>query len=437
MKKVFYLLPLVLLPVLLVAGVFEGLGIKHWGTILPHSVSYRLQNQLYSNYEGQDLVPENRMNMHYCPNHHARLDSMTVDLYNLDFGGWHYAARKGAFSYNTAGMVESFTAYAIDDGDWEAAFKITAEYDSQNRMVLFCSYDSDYEGRRNLEPNTRTHIIYGAGSTFETFYWENHSINGLPYSHSVYQYDAQGRISQEFEYSSADSINWTEYRKIETTYHPQDTLTGAEYISFRSYHYPFMFIIDDDSEALIGKILQVKEYHWQNGSWIMQHKTAFTYDDQPRKISTVEEYYANMQWITDTRELFYYDANSNTDYTVKQDYIGDNNFVNSHRTDYNWETYTANSDLVQGPAIDLRLKAYPVPFANELNIIAESKSSAPLRVGIYNQRGQLVRELDGRPGTNLNWDGRDRSGKACSVGIYFLRASQGSSIATAKIVKLQ
>ena len=427
MKKTLYLLPLLLLPVLLTAGVFQGLGIKHLGSMMPHSVSYRLQNQLFSAYDGENLESEARWNMHYHPNYHTRVDFITIDLYHPEINMWSEAASKVMFSYNAAGMVESTDMYDFYDGVWYLSFKLTAEYDSQNRLVRMCAY-FDESGELL---NSRMHIIYGTGTTFEYFIGDD---NEDDYSRTSFQFDGQGRIIEEYEYSSADSVNWAEEYKRETTYHPQDTSTGADYISFISHNYPMLFLTQSDEFP--GKVLLQTESEWHNYSWWECYRTVYTYDDQLRKTSSEEQYYGD-EWRTDYRDLFYYDANGNPDYVIMQYKDWDADFMNDERIDFTWEAYTASSALVQVPVSDLRLKAYPVPFAGELSILAESKSSAPLMIGVYNQRGQLVRELSGLPGTNLSWDGRDQTGNSCGNGIYFLRASQGSSTATAKIVKLQ
>ena len=433
MKKALYLLPFLLLPALLMAGVFQGTGFKYPGAMMPHSANYRLNNQVLSSYHDSDLVPDTRANMFYNPIYHTRIEAMNLDLYDSGLGEWSDTMMSVIYSYNAAGMVESSAMYAYFGGFKYLGYKHTSEYDSQNRLIRFFAYSEAGGGFRYLQPESRMHIIYGAGTTFEIYNWE--ADQGNPYSKATFQYDAQGRIIEQYSYSSADSVNWVQDGKTETTYHPQDTLTGAEFISYISHDLPVMLITD--FFELPGKKLQELDYTWFNGSWAYQSRILCSYDEQVRKLSFEEQSYTGVDWRPDHRDLFYYDANGNLDYVNTEHYYGEDGFVNEGRIDYTWETYTSNTDLVQGPVSGLSLKAYPVPFAGELNILAESKSAAPLSVGIYNQRGQVVKELSGLAGSNLSWDGRDQSGKACSSGIYFLRATQGSSTATAKIVKLQ
>ncbi|MCB5271491.1 MAG: T9SS type A sorting domain-containing protein [Candidatus Cloacimonetes bacterium] len=439
MRKALYLLPLLLLPMLLAAGVFQDLGFKHLGTVLPFSMAYRLQNETYSHYqEDHSLLPTERTNIHYSQTYPTRIDSVTFnhsDPYGFispDTGA------KLVYFYNAAGMIEATDLYFTPDSVLELSIKSTAEYDSQNRLVRIFLYGAFYDDLGNLEPLLRRHIVYGAGSTFEIYDWvadADEYEDEDPYSRISFLFDAQGRIIQEYEYSSADSVNWVQKTKTETTYHPQDTSTGYDYISFISQYLPSMFL--NRSDEYPGKVQQTTEYEWYNEAWAARSRSLYTYDEQIRKISIDEQQPSGDVWEIDGRDLFYYDSSGNLDFIVMQIRQGGSSCTNTMRIDFAWETYTANSDLLQGPIPDLRIKAYPVPFAGELNIIAESKSSAPLKIGIYNQRGQLLNELSGLPDSNLAWDGRDKSGKACSSGIYFLRATQGSSTATAKIVKLQ
>lgn len=439
MKKALYLLPLLLLPMLLTAGVFQDFGIKHLGIVLPYSTAYRLQNEMYSNYqEDQSLLPTERANMHYSQSYPTRIDSITVNhrdpfgFISPDTGA------KMVYFYNAAGMIESSDLYFTPDSVLELSIKSTAEYDSQNRLVRIFLCEPYYDDLGNLVPLLRRHIVYGAGSTFEIYDWvadADEYEDEDPYSRISFQYDAQGRIIQEYEYSSADSVNWVQEHKTETTYHPQDTSTGYDYISFISQYLPMLVV--NRSNEYPGNLQQTTEYEWYNESWMAHSRSLYTYDEQIRKISIDEQHLSGDVWEIDGRDLYSYDANGNLDSIVMQICQGGSACTNTMRIDFAWETYTANSDLVQGPVPELRIRAYPVPFAGELSILAESKSSAPLWVGIYNQRGQLVRELSGLPGANLSWDGRDKSGKACSSGIYFLRASQGSSTANAKIVRLR
>lgn len=82
-----------------------------------------------------------------------------------------------------------------------------------------------------------------------------------------------------------------------------------------------------------------------------------------------------------------------------------------------------NSDLVTPPPAELR--NYPNPFYGHTIIEFELKFPAAVQIGVYNLRGQKVRGFGyqkyGAGIHNIDWNGTDDQGRACSNGIYFLR----------------
>jgi hypothetical protein len=79
------------------------------------------------------------------------------------------------------------------------------------------------------------------------------------------------------------------------------------------------------------------------------------------------------------------------------------------------------------PALSIS-SGQPNPFRNETSFRIEAKDpSLPLKVEIYNLRGQLVKTVfEGQSPKSVVhvWDGRDDGGNPVSSGIYFIRASQ-------------
>ncbi len=83
----------------------------------------------------------------------------------------------------------------------------------------------------------------------------------------------------------------------------------------------------------------------------------------------------------------------------------------------------------------------PNPFQGETSFRVEVKNNAqPLRVDVYNLRGQLVRTLfsGNSPKSVMHrWDGLDEGGKPVSSGIYLIRASQDGNSAQRRIALIQ
>jgi flagellar hook assembly protein FlgD len=61
-----------------------------------------------------------------------------------------------------------------------------------------------------------------------------------------------------------------------------------------------------------------------------------------------------------------------------------------------------------------------------------------VKLSIYNQRGQLVKQLvsEGKnAGTHtVSWDGRDAKGRKVSSGIYFARLTSDQQISQKKLI---
>ncbi|MGH2570624.1 MAG: FlgD immunoglobulin-like domain containing protein, partial [bacterium] len=69
-----------------------------------------------------------------------------------------------------------------------------------------------------------------------------------------------------------------------------------------------------------------------------------------------------------------------------------------------------------------------------------SDRSVDLAIGVYDLAGRLVRRLhDGPVGsgtTPFAWDGRDSEGRRVAAGMYFVRATGGRQVETAKSVRI-
>lgn len=83
---------------------------------------------------------------------------------------------------------------------------------------------------------------------------------------------------------------------------------------------------------------------------------------------------------------------------------------------------------------------YPNPFGQQVFISLDASGKEPLRLTVYNLRGQKVRNLyDGKPGAgklSLTWDGCDDAGRQTSAGVYFIRVSSPSGSYHRKILRM-
>ncbi|MDD2332018.1 MAG: Omp28-related outer membrane protein [Candidatus Cloacimonetes bacterium] len=96
----------------------------------------------------------------------------------------------------------------------------------------------------------------------------------------------------------------------------------------------------------------------------------------------------------------------------------------------------ANSDEL-APAIS-RVTAFPNPFKSHAHIEVVGKANRPIRLEIYNLKGQLVNVIesntDGQGQATLIWNAFDASGQQVKNGIYLYRTISGEQTVSGKIV---
>ncbi len=90
------------------------------------------------------------------------------------------------------------------------------------------------------------------------------------------------------------------------------------------------------------------------------------------------------------------------------------------------------------PTVTMLEDAYPNPFNPSTMIPYQIKEGGKVRIDIYNTRGQLVRSFEEKHETagryQINWNGRDSSGKELSSGVYLYKMSAKDYNSTKKIV---
>ncbi len=103
--------------------------------------------------------------------------------------------------------------------------------------------------------------------------------------------------------------------------------------------------------------------------------------------------------------------------------------------------YTANDDPAAPPAATALLGNRPNPFKPSTEIGFALKEAAPVRIDIFNLKGQLVRGLLNATVSAgdhaLVWDGLDNSGNQSGSGLYYYRMQSGSFTETRKMLMLK
>ena len=101
----------------------------------------------------------------------------------------------------------------------------------------------------------------------------------------------------------------------------------------------------------------------------------------------------------------------------------------------------ANNDAGSIPLVTELEGNYPNPFNPETTISFSTKEAGPVRVCVFNVKGQLVRELvDGDlPAGNhrVVWNGKDSSNRGVSSGIYMYRMDAPGYSKTLKMMLMK
>ncbi len=104
--------------------------------------------------------------------------------------------------------------------------------------------------------------------------------------------------------------------------------------------------------------------------------------------------------------------------------------------------YLVGNDDNSVPALSTRLEGnYPNPFNPSTTIHYSLKEAGPVRIEIFNLRGQMIRSLVNESKASgshkVMWDGKDKRGNTMSSGIYFFRMEAGKHSETRKMIMMK
>lgn len=110
-------------------------------------------------------------------------------------------------------------------------------------------------------------------------------------------------------------------------------------------------------------------------------------------------------------------------------------------TAYQMGTVATEDLLLIAPESAILHPNYPNPFNPSTTIRFEIAMSSPVKLAIYNTRGQLVKTLldtDMPGGTHdLVWDGKDQQGRSVASGVYFYRMTLPNSVHSRKMLLIK
>ncbi len=126
-------------------------------------------------------------------------------------------------------------------------------------------------------------------------------------------------------------------------------------------------------------------------------------------------------------------------YRVRANYQEDySNFSNIINLDYLVSTDNENNDVTLVTALQ---RNYPNPFNPETNIAYSLAKASPVRLKIFNLKGQLVKTLVNEYQSAGNhktvWNGKNNQNKAVASGMYFIRIETDNYQKTQKAVLMK
>jgi len=100
-----------------------------------------------------------------------------------------------------------------------------------------------------------------------------------------------------------------------------------------------------------------------------------------------------------------------------------------------------NEDPVTPVTVTALKGNFPNPFNPETTINFDIKEKAPVRIDIFNAKGQLIRTLVDETVNmghhQITWNGKDNHGNSVASGVYQYRMQAGTYIATRRMMLMK
>ena len=331
--------------------------------------------------------------------------------------------------------------YNMAVGDNPATSSRIEVYNESNK-VRTLSFMNYYTG---IEIGDRYHYNYLDDGRVESIITRSSYINHSGYEKRIMQYDQFNRKSGELVFTSTDSLQWAETRRVIVYQSGQDYPAGyslrlhnpLDRFGQPGYARSYMYQkLPGVTNAGIVDSLLIQSF--ENGEWIDEFRDYYTITCYPD--GTVSCYVLSFE-IAYLGMMDYHPGELNFSFNSAGEYT-----AQSYSTDdglsppyyqsivYNWETGSVAYDPCHNPEIPLRIIAYPNPFRDRITISTNAKAALPLSVSIYNLRGQKVWHTQSLQ-PELDWDGRDNAGKLTSTGIYIINLKQNDREVNRRILK--
>lgn len=448
MKKLSIILLSLLLPMMVFGAVFglkPIIDLKLDPNILRNTMYVPQAIEAYArDIDETEWHPDISVYYGYLPYHSGRpmLERVDADIYIRlgPFGNFVLSARFEFPEYNASQLCTEFVMKLRDDsGEFVDAAIATIEYDDYDRLTKFehIAVLGDETGgvqRMEIEYLSDNSMLI---NTFEQ------DEDYLEYQKVEIDLDSQDRVQSQTTYVSEDGENWELDNKLTYSYHAQDTSDIEGFIRYLSDNIVIHMFME--YEPLYGMVAELTELDWDGQIWRTTEKHIYDYDADLLRTAKKSYRYEELDdkddssaggWFHYYRNTYVYDSNGNMIEELGEDYH-EGEYYETYNSETSYIPLTDNHDLSTPAISPINVSIYPQPFAGSVSILGESKAGGELKVEVFNLRGQKVRSFNMLSGTTLTWDGKDESGKELPASVYFLRAEQGSTFQTKKLIKLK
>lgn len=404
---------------------------------------FTFQNdEVYYYYEYREDIPS------YLPDYPEVIQSLLVRTRFVDWDGTDTGWVESTLAFNPE-VVYNQTGKQISYHDLIPGERRVEQYNQQGRLVSLSRYDM-------LENTPRyriTEFQYGAyGYPEIIIYGERTEAGFSQFEKFVSQIDANGLKLEETKYVSDDSLTWTPSKKYLLHHSGQmlpESFVMRKYnplFDVRIFYYSYNSLQDCYQSGLYSRAMvdSVQTYEYNEGTWYAEELHYYNYGAYNNLIHIgVNQYDLEYMVYPDYQPSQFNYSFTPEGYLTGQYWGVDDGLAPPTwgSTTYTWELPTASDDPVLTPCPAPQISAYPNPFRQDTNLKLRITAPGEIKLGIYNLRGQLVRNLVEEfrtEGThNITWDGRDGNGRELAPGIYFLKLESGGSVTSSKLIHLR
>lgn len=443
MKTTTFIIMLIVLPIILLGSIAHLP--KFHGKMLPvrelmrTDRSWRLDEITQEYYDGIGWYLEGKTAVIYSEDYPTRIDTLKFFYWDDFMEEWVqtyyqnyiYDATNQYVVYTEAGFDNFGEIFSFAQGDFE--------YDAQNRLIhaYYQFWDSD---EMVWVSAFRIHLEYVSNTNFMVTRYER-GEDGEPslWYRQNFTWDAQGRITSDTQTISTDSLNWELTERNLLSYHPNDTTTGDIFVNSVARYMPLQDLYDSTGPVYFFGMISQELTQWFDDFeelWYDDKMSQYSYNDDDNLTQEIELVWNEPQWMPINTKDYTYNASSVLTERIESYWNGMEWSPNS-RFSYMWSQATANDDNTVPVVNTLNISTAPNPFNSDLRVSISSKHTQPVKLSVYNTKGQKVREITAKTNGTVVWNGKDNNLKEAPNGIYFLKAETDSSVRTVKILKLQ